>query len=279
MIYHPLPILLCYYNRTAFRSQRTRHMEPSSLSLQSPDLSESAFKRALKTHLHVLDRPAQLRRLHDSGTAYKYPDLLTYKSYIMSFVMHHFCLRVQLLEKFSNWSENVVHMGPCVYANCQWSVLWLSRRVNNGAVFLGAVPSCRIPRRDLTTIPTGYWLRVVFNARLSWVAVVVRLSRVFSCLRRDDRQTRCQSCMTSLDGHHLARPHSQLNPSTPAEFWLKSVVSACRRVLFFIVFFFLLAAGVHGVQCVRNRRPGRCLYDCVHPRRNDMCWAIFLAGK
>jgi len=26
----------------------------------------------------VLDRPAPLRRLHDSGTAYKYTDLLTY---------------------------------------------------------------------------------------------------------------------------------------------------------------------------------------------------------
>jgi len=26
----------------------------------------------------VLDRPAPLRRLHDSGAGYKYPDLLTY---------------------------------------------------------------------------------------------------------------------------------------------------------------------------------------------------------
>ena len=26
----------------------------------------------------VLDRPATLRRLHDSGAAYKYPDLATY---------------------------------------------------------------------------------------------------------------------------------------------------------------------------------------------------------
>jgi len=26
----------------------------------------------------VLDHPAPLRRLHDSGTGYKYPDLLTY---------------------------------------------------------------------------------------------------------------------------------------------------------------------------------------------------------
>ena len=42
-------------------------------TLQSPDLSESAFKQAL-----VLDCPALLRRLHDSGAGYKYPDLLTY---------------------------------------------------------------------------------------------------------------------------------------------------------------------------------------------------------
>jgi len=26
----------------------------------------------------VIDRPAPLRRLHDSGSGYKYPDLLTY---------------------------------------------------------------------------------------------------------------------------------------------------------------------------------------------------------
>ena len=28
----------------------------------------------------VLDRPAPLRRLHDSGTGYKYPDLLAYSA-------------------------------------------------------------------------------------------------------------------------------------------------------------------------------------------------------
>jgi len=37
---------------------------------------ESAFKQALNTHL--LDRPASLRRLHDSGAGYEYPDLLSY---------------------------------------------------------------------------------------------------------------------------------------------------------------------------------------------------------
>ena len=37
------------------------------------DLSESTFEGA-----PVLDRPAPLRRLHDSGTRHKYPDLLTY---------------------------------------------------------------------------------------------------------------------------------------------------------------------------------------------------------
>jgi len=53
-------------------------MEPSatgSPALRSPDLSESAFKRA---DAPVLDRPAPLSHLHDSGTGYKYLDLLTY---------------------------------------------------------------------------------------------------------------------------------------------------------------------------------------------------------
>jgi len=50
------------------------HLPPALLS---PDLSESAFKRALKTHHSVLDRPAPLRRFLDSGAGYKYPYLLT----------------------------------------------------------------------------------------------------------------------------------------------------------------------------------------------------------
>jgi len=40
---------------------------------------ESAFKSQAGTeYAPVLDRPAPLRRLHDSGAGYKYPDLLTY---------------------------------------------------------------------------------------------------------------------------------------------------------------------------------------------------------
>ena len=42
-------------------------------ALRSPDLSESAFKRALKTHLF-----STARRHCDCGARYKYPDLLTY---------------------------------------------------------------------------------------------------------------------------------------------------------------------------------------------------------
>ena len=44
----------------------------------SPDLSESAFKRALTEDAPVLDRRAPLRHLRDYGAGYKYPDLLTY---------------------------------------------------------------------------------------------------------------------------------------------------------------------------------------------------------
>jgi len=44
----------------------------------SPDLSESAFKRALTEDAPVLDRRAPLRHLRHYGAGYKYPDLLTY---------------------------------------------------------------------------------------------------------------------------------------------------------------------------------------------------------
>jgi len=57
------------------------------------DLSDSAFKRALKTHLFSTARhPAPLRRLHDSGAGYKYSDTCTstslYKTYLLGRVPH-----------------------------------------------------------------------------------------------------------------------------------------------------------------------------------------------
>ena len=61
---------------------------PPAIALRSPDLSESAFKRALKTHLFSTAPAASLRRLHDSGTGYKYSDLhtclLTYNCSLLS---------------------------------------------------------------------------------------------------------------------------------------------------------------------------------------------------
>jgi len=48
--FHALGLL--QYWTTKFRSQRTSHMESSATgTIRSPELSESAFKRTLKTHL------------------------------------------------------------------------------------------------------------------------------------------------------------------------------------------------------------------------------------
>jgi len=60
----------------AVNGPATRNRLPPAL--RSLDLSESTFKRALKSEdAPVLDRPAPLRHLHHSGAGYKYPDLLT----------------------------------------------------------------------------------------------------------------------------------------------------------------------------------------------------------
>jgi len=45
-------------------------------ALRSPDLPESAFKRALKTHLFTTAR--RHPEVFMTGAGYKYPDLLTY---------------------------------------------------------------------------------------------------------------------------------------------------------------------------------------------------------
>jgi len=60
---------------TKFRSQRTSHREPSGTTVIGPvrECLQAGAEDAL-----VLDRPAPLRRLPDSGAGYKYPDLLTY---------------------------------------------------------------------------------------------------------------------------------------------------------------------------------------------------------
>jgi len=50
-------------------------MEPSATTVTGP-VGERL--QAGTEDAPVLDRPAPLRRLHDSGAGYKYPDLLTY---------------------------------------------------------------------------------------------------------------------------------------------------------------------------------------------------------
>jgi len=62
---------------TNFRSQRTSHMEPSATSTTVTGPVGERLQADIEDAL-VLDRPAPLRRLHDSDPGYKYTDLLTY---------------------------------------------------------------------------------------------------------------------------------------------------------------------------------------------------------
>jgi len=59
---------------TKFRSQRTSHMEPSATSTTVTGPVGERLQAGTED-APVLDRPAPLRRLHDSGARYKYPYL------------------------------------------------------------------------------------------------------------------------------------------------------------------------------------------------------------
>jgi len=59
-----------------FRSQRTSDMEQSATSTTVTGPVGERLQAGTED-TPVLDRPAPLRRLHDSGAAYKYPVLLT----------------------------------------------------------------------------------------------------------------------------------------------------------------------------------------------------------
>jgi len=52
-------------------------MEPSATSTMVVGPVRERLQADTK-HAPVLDRPAPLRRLHNSGAGYKYPDLLTH---------------------------------------------------------------------------------------------------------------------------------------------------------------------------------------------------------
>ena len=62
---------------TKFSSQRTSHMEPSATSTTVTRYAGERLQAGTED-APVLDCPAPLRRLPDSGAGYKYPDLLTY---------------------------------------------------------------------------------------------------------------------------------------------------------------------------------------------------------
>ena len=75
------------YNWTiGFRSQQTSHME---LSATSTTVTGPVGERLQvgTQDTPVLNHPAPLRHLHDSGTGYKYPDLLTYISLVVTPVL------------------------------------------------------------------------------------------------------------------------------------------------------------------------------------------------
>jgi len=59
-----------------FGSQRTSHMEPSTTSATVTRPVGERLQAGTED-APVLDRPASLRRLHDSGAVYKYQELIT----------------------------------------------------------------------------------------------------------------------------------------------------------------------------------------------------------
>ena len=64
--------------RTA-TAQRTSHMEPSATDTSATVTGPVGERLQARTKdAPVLDRPAPLRRLHNSDAGYKYLDLLTY---------------------------------------------------------------------------------------------------------------------------------------------------------------------------------------------------------
>ena len=60
-----------------FRSQRISHTKPSATSTTVTGPVGERLQAGTE-YAPVLDRPAPLRRLHDSDAGYKYTDLLTY---------------------------------------------------------------------------------------------------------------------------------------------------------------------------------------------------------
>ena len=60
-----------------FRSQQTSHMELSATSTMVTGPVRQRLQAGTE-NAPVLDRLVPLRRLHDSGARYKYPDLLAY---------------------------------------------------------------------------------------------------------------------------------------------------------------------------------------------------------
>jgi len=67
-------------------SQRTSHMEPSAASTTVTGPVAERLQAGTED-APVLDRPATLRRLHDTGARYKYPNL-----YLLNYLYINLCL-------------------------------------------------------------------------------------------------------------------------------------------------------------------------------------------
>jgi len=85
-------------------SQSTDQPHGTVCHQRSPDMSESAFKRACTEDAPVLDRPAPLKRFHDSGAGNEYPDLLTY----LTVRQHLFSSRVINCVQWNKLSQAVL---------------------------------------------------------------------------------------------------------------------------------------------------------------------------
>ena len=91
---------------TKFRSQRTSHMEPSATSTTVTGPVGERLQAGIED-APVLDRPAPLRRFHDSGAGYKHPDLLIMWPTTCGHIMKRCgCLSVRLSVCHVSYLEN-----------------------------------------------------------------------------------------------------------------------------------------------------------------------------
>ena len=128
---------------------------------------------------HVLDCPVPLRRFHDSGTKYKYPDLLTYlisKSSLRTFQGHSrtSCRRVK-----DHWSTTKLHNCILLLYACTW------RNFNTQCGFIRHMFT-RQKQRNKTATLTIWHTLLFHNIRMTtlqtmWNSLTIRGNRHVNC--------------------------------------------------------------------------------------------------